>query len=74
MISAFISRGAAFFVVPSAASPAGRRDPRRHAALPADEINRPTARSSSMLDLILLAIGVAFFALSIAYVAACDRL
>jgi len=27
-----------------------------------------------MLDLVLLAIGVAFFAVSIAYVALCDRL
>ena len=31
-------------------------------------------RSTSMLDLIMLAIGLAFFALSIGYVYACDRL
>jgi hypothetical protein len=32
------------------------------------------ARSSEMLDIIMLAIGLAFFALSIGYVYACDRL
>jgi hypothetical protein len=32
------------------------------------------ARSSEMLDIIMLAIGVVFFALSIGYVYACDRL
>jgi hypothetical protein len=32
------------------------------------------ARSSEMLDIIMLAIGFAFFALSIGYVYACDRL
>jgi hypothetical protein len=32
------------------------------------------AREASMLDLILLAVGLGFFALSIAYVYACDRL
>jgi|HubBroStandDraft_4_1064222.scaffolds.fasta_scaffold529341_1 hypothetical protein len=32
------------------------------------------ARSSEMLDIIMLAIGLAFFTVSIAYVYACDRL
>jgi hypothetical protein len=32
------------------------------------------ARSSEMLDIIMLAIGLAFFAVSIGYVYACDRL
>jgi hypothetical protein len=32
------------------------------------------ARSSEMLDIIMLAIGLGFFALSIGYVYACDRL
>jgi hypothetical protein len=32
------------------------------------------ARSSKMLDIIMLAIGLAFFTVSIAYVYACDRL
>jgi hypothetical protein len=31
-------------------------------------------RSTAMLDLIMLAIGLGFFALSIGYVYACDRL
>jgi hypothetical protein len=32
------------------------------------------ARSIKMLDLIMLAIGLAFFALSVGYTIACDRL
>jgi hypothetical protein len=32
------------------------------------------ARSSEMLDIIMLAVGLGFFALSIGYVYACDRL
>jgi hypothetical protein len=32
------------------------------------------ARSSEMLDIIMLAIGLGFFTVSIAYVYACDRL
>jgi hypothetical protein len=32
------------------------------------------ARSSEMLDIIMLAIGFGFFAVSIAYVYACDQL
>jgi hypothetical protein len=32
------------------------------------------ARSSEMFDIIMLAIGFAFFAVSIAYVYACDQL
>jgi hypothetical protein len=32
------------------------------------------ARSISMLDVVMLAIGLVFFALSIGYVYACDRL
>jgi hypothetical protein len=35
---------------------------------------RRTRRRSAMLDAIMLAAGVAFFALSVAYVAACDRM
>jgi hypothetical protein len=34
----------------------------------------PSARSIPMLDVIMLAIGFAFFAVSIAYVYACDQL
>ncbi|MGH6674418.1 MAG: hypothetical protein ACRECV_20925 [Xanthobacteraceae bacterium] len=36
-------------------------------------IGRIFARSFSMMDVIMLAIGVGFFALSIAYVYACDQ-
>jgi hypothetical protein len=32
------------------------------------------ARSTAMLDVVMLAIGFAFFAVSIAYVYACDQL
>jgi hypothetical protein len=32
------------------------------------------ARSTSMMDVIMIAIGIVFFALSIGYVYACDRL
>jgi hypothetical protein len=35
---------------------------------------RPVARSIAMLDLIMLALGLAFFALSVGYTVACDRL
>ena len=36
---------------------------------------RPSiARSSAMLDIVMLAIGLGFFALSIGYAMACDRL
>ena len=39
------------------------------------KLNHCSARSNSkMLDLILLAVGLGFFAGSIAYVYACDRL
>ena len=34
----------------------------------------PAARSIQMLDLIMLAIGLGFFALSVGYAYACDRL
>jgi hypothetical protein len=34
----------------------------------------PHRKEQSMLDVILLAVGLGFFALSIAYVYACDRL
>jgi SNF family Na+-dependent transporter len=34
----------------------------------------PTARSMQMLDIIMLALGLAFFALSVGYTIACDRL
>jgi hypothetical protein len=40
-------------------------------------VNQPPARaqrSTSMLDVIMLAIGLAFFAVSIGYAYACDRL
>jgi hypothetical protein len=33
-----------------------------------------TARSNSMMDIIMLAIGLGFFALSVGYVVACERL
>jgi hypothetical protein len=33
-----------------------------------------SARSTSMMDVVMLAIGFVFFALSIGYVYACDRL
>jgi hypothetical protein len=33
-----------------------------------------TARSTQMLDIIMLALGLAFFALSVGYTIACDRL
>jgi hypothetical protein len=33
-----------------------------------------TGRSAEMLDLVMLAIGLGFFALSIGYAMACDRL
>jgi hypothetical protein len=33
-----------------------------------------SARSNSMLDIILLAIGLGFFAIALAYVAGCERL
>jgi hypothetical protein len=35
---------------------------------------RMWGRSTSMLDIILLAIGLGFFALSVGYTIACDRL
>ena len=35
---------------------------------------RQAAKEQPMLDVMLLAVGVGFFALSIAYVYACDRL
>ena len=34
----------------------------------------PTARSKQMLDIIMLALGLAFFALTVGYTIACDRL
>jgi hypothetical protein len=34
----------------------------------------PTARSMQMLDIIMLALGLAFFALTVGYTIACDRL
>jgi hypothetical protein len=34
----------------------------------------PHRKEQSMLDVIMLAVGLGFFALSIAYVYACDRL
>lgn len=45
---------------------------RRHFAS-VDELQQ-FARSIAMLDVVMLAIGFAFFALSIAYVYACDQL
>jgi len=35
---------------------------------------RAPERSTEMLDLVMLAIGLGFFALSVAYAIACDRL
>ena len=44
-------------------------------ARPPTAYGRPElARSNPMLDLILLALGLGFFALSVAYAFACDRL
>lgn len=40
----------------------------------ADEIGTLFIRSAPMMDVVMLAIGFAFFALSIAYVYACDLL
>jgi hypothetical protein len=34
----------------------------------------PFARSIQMMDIIMLALGLAFFALSVGYTIACDRL
>jgi hypothetical protein len=34
----------------------------------------PTARSMQMMDIIMLALGLAFFALTVGYALACDRL
>jgi hypothetical protein len=34
----------------------------------------PTRRRTEMLDALMLAAGIAFFALSIAYAAACERM
>jgi len=34
----------------------------------------PTARSMQMMDIIMLALGLAFFALSVGYTIVCDRL
>jgi hypothetical protein len=49
--------------------------PRPHAAAsPADPRGHLFARSIPMMDVIMLAIGAAFFALSIGYAYACDRL
>jgi hypothetical protein len=36
--------------------------------------NLPTVKEPLMLDVIMLAIGVGFFAVALAYVAACERL
>ena len=35
---------------------------------------RPTVRSMQMMDIIMLGLGLAFFALSVGYTIACDRL
>jgi hypothetical protein len=37
-------------------------------------VGRSTARSTPMMDLIMLATGLGFFALSVGYAIACDRL
>jgi hypothetical protein len=49
--------------------------PRPHTAVsPADPPGHLFARSIPMMDVVMLAIGAVFFALSIGYVYACDRL
>jgi hypothetical protein len=51
----------------------GARDPLAFIR-PASLDTHTSRREHQMLDLIMLAIGLAFFALSIGYVYACDRL
>jgi hypothetical protein len=46
----------------------------RNAPSAAGPARKFIARSTSMMDFVMLAIGVAFFALSIGYVYVCDRL
>jgi len=46
----------------------------RHQAVPVRSRRRSQRRSKSMLDVILLAVGLGFFALSIAYAFACELL
>jgi hypothetical protein len=45
---------------------------RQHAS--ASTLQEFYARSTSMMDIVMIAIGFVFFALSIGYVYACDRL
>jgi hypothetical protein len=45
----------------------------RHRAS-ASTLQELSARSTSMMDVVMIAIGLVFFALSIGYVYACDRL
>jgi hypothetical protein len=47
--------------------------PKARAALP-DSVSRRTDGDTAMMDVVMLAIGLGFFALSIGYVIACDRL
>jgi hypothetical protein len=51
-----------------------RRQATADAAFTAHAVSRRIAREQPMLDVILLAVGVGFFALSIAYAYACERL
>jgi hypothetical protein len=45
------------------------------ASCPRADADAPfTARSMQMMDIIMLALGLAFFALSVGYTIACDRL